>query len=224
MDWRYNTIWFDQIDKNNLFHSNFKDKLISDLNFEDIEYAMTFYYKYKELAFDALPKSSKLLYLEMNLANFKDLSGIDRFEKLKRLELHYCTKLVTDFNISALKDTLEFLHINQSKKYTPTAELFQLKNLKVLCLNACGSVDNLKFLNFFPKLIDFRFVDTNVLDGDLTPILEHPTIRTVGFLNKRHYNYSEKQMKSELELKSTEKYKEYVYKDEYKTYRYNYEN
>jgi len=160
----------------------------------------------------------------MNLANFKDLSGIDRFEKLKRLELHYCTKLVTDFNISALKDTLEFLHINQSKKYTPTSELFQLKNLKVLCLNACGSVDNLKFLNYFPKLIDFRFVDTNILDGDLTPILEHPTIRTVGFLNKRHYNYSEEKMKSELELKSTEKYKEYVYKDEFKTYKYNYEN
>jgi len=60
MDWRYNTIWFDQIDQNNLFHSNSKDKLISDLNFEDVEYAMTFYYKYKGLAFDALPKSSKL--------------------------------------------------------------------------------------------------------------------------------------------------------------------
>ncbi|TDE49125.1 hypothetical protein [Flavobacterium sp. GT3P67] len=223
MDWKYNTIWFDQIERNNLFHNNYKDNLISNLNFEDVEYAMTFHFKYKGFSFDLLPKSSKLLYLEMNWANFKDLAGINKFEKLKRLELHYCTKLENDYNISSLKDTLEFLHINQSKKYTPTAELFELKKLKVLCLNACGPIENLNFLSNFPKLVDFRFVDTNILDGDLTPILEHPTIRTVGFLNKRHYNYSDKHLKSILNLKSSEEFKEFVYKGEYKTYKYNYE-
>lgn len=220
MDWRYNTIWFDQIDPNNLFHCDYKNKIPSKTNFEDVEYAMTFYFKHKGLSFDTLPKSSKLLYLEMNWANFRDLDGIDRFNNLKRLELHYCTKLENDKNISSLKDTLEFLHINQSKKYTPTQELFQLRNLKVLCLNACAPIDNLKFLNHFPNLVDFRFVDTNVLDGDLTPLLEHPTIRTVGFINKRHYNYTDEKLKLELNSKSESEYKDTIYKEKYLTYKY----
>jgi hypothetical protein len=90
-----------------------------------------------------------------------------------------------------LKDKIEFLHINQSKKFKFTDELLELKKLKVLCINSCSPVDNLDFLKHFPNLIDFRFVDTNVLDGNLNPILEHPTIRTVGFLNKKHYNYKD---------------------------------
>ena len=81
--------------------------------------------------------------------------------KLKRLELHYCTKLQNDFCLSGLVDTLEHLHINQSKKFVPNEELFTLKNLRVLCLNSCGDLENLNFLNQFPNLLDFRFVDTN---------------------------------------------------------------
>jgi hypothetical protein len=223
MDWRYNTIWFDQIEQNNIFHCNYKDKRATTTDFDTVEYAMTFYFKHKGLSFDPLPKSDKILYLEMNWANFKDLSGIGRFNNLKRLELHYCLKLENDKNISLLKDSLEFLHINQSKKFIPSTELFELKNLKVLCLNVCAPLDNLKFLNKFPRLIDFRFVDTNILDGDLSPIIEHPTIRTAGFLNKRHYNFTDKELKAALDLKSTENYKEYAYKEKYQTYKYKYE-
>ena len=220
MDWRYNTIWFEQIADTNIFHCNYKDKLFSKNKFEDVEYAMTYYYKYKEFAFDQLPSSDKLLYLDMSLANIKDFSGIGKFKNLKRLEVHYCTKLESEFNISSIKNTLEFLHINQSKKYTPTAELLKLKNLRVLCLNACGPIKDLKFLKHFPNLIDFRFVDTNVLDGDLTPIIDHPTIRTVGFLNKRHYNLTEKKIEEALKLKSTTEYKDFAYKGEFLTYKY----
>lgn len=225
MDWRYNTIWFDQIDQNNIFHCDYKDNRVTKTDFDKVEYAMTFYFKHKGLAFDQLPQSDRLQYLEMNWANFKDLSGIENFNNLKRLELHYCLKLENDMGISSLKDSLEFLHINQSKKFIPTTELYELKNLKVLCLNVCAPLDNLKFLSNFPKLIDFRFVDTKVIDGDLTPIIEHPTIRTVGFLNKRHYNLTDKELNAKLDLKSSVDYKEYVYRDndKYRTYKYKYE-
>lgn len=223
MDWKYNTIWFDQIDQKNIFHSNYKDNCFTKTDFDKVEYAMTFYFKQNGLSFDPLPKTDKLLYLEMNWANFKDLSGIERFRNLRRLELHYCLKLENDKGISSLKDSLEFLHINQSKKFTPSQELSELKKLKVLCLNVCAPIDNLRFLSNFPNLIDFRFVDTNILDGDLTPILEHPAIRTVGFLNKRHYNFTDRELKNELESKSSEEFKEYAYRDKYQTFKYKYE-
>jgi hypothetical protein len=50
------------------------------------------------------------------------------------------------------------------------------------------AIDNLDFLKHLPNLIDFRFVKTNILDGNLHPLIEHPTIASVGFFDKRHYN------------------------------------
>lgn len=223
MDWRYNTIWFEQIDRGKIFHFNYKDEKHQDKITNHNEYGRTFHFKHKGLSFESFPDMPNLLYLEMNWANILDFNGIDKFKKLKRLELHYCVKLKTDKGLASLKDSLEFLHINQSKKFAPTEEMLQLKNLRVLCLNACGPIDNLGFLKHFPNLVDFRFVDTNVLDGDLTPILNHSTIRTVGFINKKHYNFSDKEIKDKLDLRS-DSFKEFVYKGEYQTYKYKYKD
>lgn len=101
-------------------------------------------------------------------------------------------------------------------------ELLSLKKLSVLCLNNCGAISDLSFLKYFPKLIDFRFVDTNILDGNLTPIIEHPTIRTVGFLNKRHYNLKDDQVDCKLASKAKNEYCHFAYKGQYSTKRYDY--
>jgi len=225
MDWRFNTIWFDQLDQDKFFQNDFKDSSFgSQTNiFENSEYAILWHLKAKENSFNNLALTNKLLYLEVNWANIKNLVGIERFENLKRLELHYCIKLETDKGLCQLSDKLQFLHIDQSKKFKFSNELLTLKKLRVLCLNNCGQLDNLKFLSDFPNLIDFRFVNTNVSDGDLTPILEHPTIRTVGFLNKKHYNYKDDKLKAELKNKFSDDYKTKVYIGNFETFRYDYE-
>jgi hypothetical protein len=222
MDWRYNTIWFEQIEANNYLNQDLKEKHQIDDNFIKVEYAILWHLKHKVSSFDNLPVSNNLSYLELNWANIKDFRGLNKFENLKRLELHYCTKIENDLGISNVNESLQYLHINQSKKFIFTNELLDLKKLRVLCLNACGPIDNLSFLKHFPNLVDFRFVDTNILDGDLTPIIEHPTIRTVGFLNKRHYNLKDHQIDQELALKSNDKYRHFAYKGQYHTSRYNY--
>ncbi len=225
MDWRFNTIWFEQLEKDNLFKKDFKENTIAASNntFENSEYAILWHLKEKLNSFGALSESDKLLYLELNWANIKDFSGIEKFRNLKRLELHYCVKLENDQRLSEVRDSLEFLHINSSKKFKFSNELLELKKLKVLRLNNCGSIESLAFLSDLPNLIDFRFVNTNVLDGDLKPILEHPTIRTVGFLNKRHYNFKDERLKLELKNKFPNEYKTMAYKGQYSTFRYEYE-
>jgi hypothetical protein len=220
MDWRFNTIWFEQMNSDLFTKWDFKEKTKENLNIENIEYAILWYFKHKGISFDLLPESDKLLYLEMYWANFKDLNGIEKYRNLKRLELHYCTKLESDSGISSLKNTLEILHINQSKKFEPTSELYELEKLKVLRLNSCGKLKNLDFLKHFPNLIDFRFTNTIVENGDLKPILEHPSIRSVGFMNKRHYNYKDIEIAQELNLKSSTEFKDFVYKGEYSTFKY----
>ena len=225
MDWRFNTIWFEQLEQDKIFQKDFKEDTIAteNKNFENSEYAIIWHLKEKLNSFENFVENEKLRYLELNWANIKSFDGIEKFKNLKRLELHYCVKLETDFGIGRIQDNIEFLHINTSKKFKFTGELLQLKKLKVLCLNSCGAIDNIDFLKDLPNLIDFRFVDTNILDGNLKPILEHPSIRTVGFLNKKHYNYKDEKLKLELENKFNHDYKTVVYKEQYMTYRYDYE-
>jgi len=39
------------------------------------------------------------------------------------------------------------------------------------------------------RLDQFSFVETNVEDGDLSPLLDLPRLRYVGTMDKKHYNY-----------------------------------
>jgi hypothetical protein len=203
MDWRYNTIWFEQIQPEKQLTWDFKENKHSILDLWGIEYAILWYFRYKGLSFELLPNSDKLCYLEMNLANIKDFCGIERFTNLKRLELHYCKKLENIIGLLGLRDSIEWLYISHSKKIRSTDEISHLANLKVLRLNNCGPLESLDFLKDLPNLIDFRFVDTNILDGDLTPLIKHPNLRSAGFFNKRHFNLSEEKVDLILKEKST---------------------
>ena len=222
MDWRYNTIWIDQIAEEKVFIQDFKKKTKSSSEFNSTEYAFLSYLKKGERSFGTMDSSDKLLHLQLDWANISNLEDIGKFPNLKRLELHYRTKLESESGIENLCDSLRFLHINQSKKFTISDKLLKLKNLRVLCLNSCGPIDTLEFLTEFENLVDFRFVDTNILSGDLKPIFDHPNIRTVGFLNKKHYNYTVNEVDRELSLKSRVDFKKYVSKGDFKTYRYEY--
>lgn len=219
MDWRYNTIWFDQIDESNLYHENLKQDKLNTKRFKTVEYSILWHLKVKQESFDKLPDSKNLKYLELNWANFKEFKGLFKFPNLKRLETHYCTKLESTEGIEN-STKLEFLHINQSKKLSINKSLLKLKNLKVLCLNNCGELNDLEFLSNFKGLIDFRFVNTKIRNGDLNPIIEHPTIRTVGFLNKRNFNYTQNKIENILKEKFTDDYKDETLKGKFKTFKY----
>ena len=223
MDWRFNTIWFEQLEQDKIFRQDFKEptKEIRNNSLSDSEYAIIWHLKSKSNSFDNLSDSDKLFYLELNSSNIKNFMGIEKFQNLKRLELQHCLKLESDEGLGALEDNLEFLHINQSKKFAFKDELLKIKKLKVLCLNSCAPIENLDFLNHFPNLLDFRFINTNILDGNLKPLLLHPTLRSAGFLNKKHYNYKDYRIDLELENKFGDDCKTYVYKGEYRTFRYN---
>ena len=225
MDWRFNTIWFDLIEKNKIFTKDFKlDKTKTENNnWENAEYGIIWHLKKGVESFENLKSTGKLLHLEIYFSNITDFSGIEKITNLKRLELYNCYKLESDFELQKLSNSLEFLHINQCKKFKFAENLLDLKKLKVLRVNSCGSIKNLDFLTNFPNLIDFRFVDTEIVDGNLNQILQHPTIRSVGFINKRHYNFKFEELQAKLKIKNESNYKTTIYKGEYSTFKYEYE-
>jgi hypothetical protein len=225
MDWRYNTLWFEQVKQGKIYVQNYKENTTYGNKNEiaKAEYAFLSHVNHEKNQILELLPANSILYLDLTWSNIKDFQCLSNFNSIKRFESHYCLKLETDRGLSKHSETLEFLHINQSKKFVFSDELLQLKRLKVLCLNSCAPIENLSFLKHFPQLIDFRFVDTNILDGNLDPILDHPTLRTVGFLDKRHYNFKNDQLQLEIDKKHDKEYRTCVYKGEYMTFRYEYD-
>lgn len=218
--WQQNTIWFEDLPNDIFAQIHYKENKASINLLSNNSYVILWNYNVKNKNLINLPENNKLKYLELNLSNCESFEGISNFKTIKRLELHYCSKLASDIGISSISNTIEWLHINMSKKFVLTSELEKLKKLKVLCLNNCGSIDNLNFLNSLPDLVDFRFVNTNIKSGDLNPILEHKKLTNAGFLNKKHYNYKAETIEEILKKRKPD-LRVPINKGEYKSFSYN---
>jgi hypothetical protein len=218
MDWRYNTIWFDQIDASKVAQISFKEPIPE--NFGDLEYITFWRYRSPTKSLDWLPASKTALYLSLNLGGTKSLEGVGHLSSLRRLEVEYCMKLESDRGLSAVAETLRHLHVNTCSKFKMGSDLLSLKRLEVLRLNKCGDIEDLDFLHNFPNLMDFRFVNTNIKSGDLSPLLAHKTLRSVGFLNKRRYNLKKEAVDAGLAAKWPVSNKEIATKGQWRTFKY----
>ena len=61
-----------------------------------------------------------------------------------------------------------------------------LKLIERLAFNNCGVIPNLRFLSSLKNLVDFRFVDTVIEDGDLSYC---EGLKVVKFFPKKHYTH-----------------------------------
>jgi len=73
-----------------------------------------------------------------------------------------------------------------------------MKCLRSLRVNHVAPLADLMFLREMPLLEDFRFVGTKVLDGNLEPIVSHPSLKWVGMLDRRGLSHSQKQVDAVL--------------------------
>jgi len=204
MDWRYNTIWFDQIDAAKVAVFDCTKEVPSD--FGSLEYVTLWRYRQENRALDALPISPSVVYLELNLGGTRALQGLSRLSSLRRLEVHHCTKLESDLGLVEVAGSIKHLHVSTCGKFTMRGDLLALSKLEVLRLNQCGDLEDLDFIHSFPNLIDFRFVGTNVKSGRLSPLLEHKTLKSVGFLDKRHYDLKAKEVDASLAARWPDSY------------------
>lgn len=151
-------------------------------------------YKPKSKDLTKLPPLPELEDLEFVQGNLVSLKGIGRYPKLERLELSYLTKLKTIAGIQELRDgQLETLDCENCKKIQDHASVKDVASLKLVKFNDCGEIPNIGFLNDMPNIENFRFVGTNVLDGDLNPLLR---LRSTGFTNKKHFSHTSKEIEA----------------------------
>lgn len=218
MDWRYNTIWFEELDQSRVINLDLRTCSLPILGAE--QYVSLRGYRQKNGVLDTFPISEDVLYLELSLSNLRSFGGLGRLRSLRRLELVHCYKLDSDSGLDEVAGSIRHLHILNSKRFTVGSGIKSLRDIQVLRLNECGEIDDLEFLHELPNLIDFRFVNTNVRSGDLSPLLEHKTLRSVGFLDKRHYNLKSDAVEQALEAKSSQPFQQWVHKGTWKTFRF----
>lgn len=120
------------------------------------------------------------------------INGIHRFRRLKRIQLSYLSKLKS---LSAIKELsngwLEILDCDKCRKIDDHDVVRHLHTLKILKFNDCGEIPSISFLNQMKSIHEFRFVNTNILNGDLHPCIK---LKEVGFLKKAHYSHTPEQI------------------------------
>lgn len=198
MDWTYNTIWTDQLPPSELRIADLSVSPSAKGSLGGGSYLFVRGFKSVLNSLEDFSVKGSVKYLQLTMSNITSLKGLSSLGKVKRLELDYCLKLQSDGGISEVADSLEWLNITQAKKFPLGQEVMGLSQLKVLCLNNCAPLQDLEFLNYFPNLLDFRFVETKVISGDLSPLLRHPKLCSVGFLDKRHYNMRSSEVEEKL--------------------------
>lgn len=144
----------------------------------------------KSKSFADLPDAPELRYLDIDFANCIDLSGIEKFPKLQRLDISYCSGLISLNGIENISSDIYCLWIDHAKNLTDHFKVTALKNIKTLAFNSCGKIDSLAFVNDLPNLKSIFFAYTDVSDGNLTPLIcRTPMPEIVSFSDKKHFSH-----------------------------------
>jgi len=136
-----------------------------------------------------LGNSVRLEELNIVQTNIASLTGVERLEDLRYLEIDYSPKLESLDALRSGDSGIRELSLSNAKairSYLPLASVRYLRRLK---LSRCAPMSNLKWMRGLDELDMFTFAETNVEDGDLSPLLSLPKLRDVGTMDKRHYNY-----------------------------------
>jgi len=137
--------------------------------------------------FPFLPNLQELELVQSTIAG---LNGISQFAGLKQIELHYLSKLTTLDGLNLPELTAFFA--SGCKKLADHEQLAACVNLEDLKLHECGAMKSVHFVDSLKKLKTFRFIKTDVLDGDLSPLLR---LDDVYFTEKRHFSHKVSDMR-----------------------------
>jgi hypothetical protein len=122
-------------------------------------------------------------------SSISSLEGLAPLLELRSLRLGELRKLPSLSGIENLV-RLEKLQINTCRKIRAIEEISSLSKLRELYLDNIGDIKSLKPLAHLSQLHRVTFVEsTNILDGDLTPLVGLPSLELVSFQNRRHYSH-----------------------------------
>jgi len=122
----------------------------------------------------------------------KSIEPLSECRHLTDLMLQALPALTVGTAINRLT-SLTSLHVEKCDKWTDFGQL-RLDALRKLLVS---KVESLRFIKQLKNLEDLNFWEC--VDGDLTPVLEHPTLKKVSFApEKKHYSHKLAELRREL--------------------------
>jgi len=127
----------------------------------------------------------------LSLAQSK-LSGVSWLmssKSLRRLDIVQCRGIASLSPLGGLS-ALEWLYLDGLKGVAGLEELAALERLEYLCLSNCGELLDISFISGLASLRAIALVgDTRVVGGDLSPIIELPSLRLANIPHHRGYSH-----------------------------------
>lgn len=140
-----------------------------------------------------LSSLQKLEELTITQSAITSLKGCAELSLLTKLELNYMTKLKYLDALDGISSTLKSLRFYSCKSIQNHEYVAILNELELLAFNACGDIPSVGFIRELTKLKSLILMDTNIVDGDLSPCIG---LDYVGFLNKKHYSHKNEDFKT----------------------------
>ena len=127
----------------------------------------------------------------------QSLKGLETMQGLRELSVDSAPKLENIDPIGNLKE-LRNLRFENCKVARGFADLVQGEHVLEIKYMKCLPLDHVRFVNRLRSLESFVFLDTDVLDGDMAPLVAHPTLAHVAFTKKKHFTLSERQIHEQI--------------------------
>jgi len=122
-------------------------------------------------------------------ASIGNLHGLETLKKLRFLRLGNLRRLTSLDGIEKLTN-LEELNLNTCRAISSINEVAALTKLRKLYFNNGGEIESLKPLEKLELLEAVIFyASTNIVDGDLSPLLCLKNLNKISFQNRRHYSH-----------------------------------
>ncbi len=145
--------------------------------------------KYRSKSADSFSSLTSLEELFIATSPVEDIRGLASLSRLRLLGLYNLQYLQSLEGLEHLT-ALEELRLKVCRKVGRLDELRFLSNLTRLTLGNCGKVATLQPLRGLPRLEWMWFYEsTDIVDGDLLPLLTLPRLSYVSFPNRRHYSH-----------------------------------
>jgi hypothetical protein len=148
-----------------------------------------FLHRYGELT--SKPFGQLLFLEELSIANseLEEIRSLGHLQGLRFLGLYNLKNLTSLQGVEKLSN-LEALEVSGCKRIRGIDEVSALSGLRRLQLSDAGPVKSLGPLRSLVHLEEVLFYEsTNVVDGDLTPLMALPRLSKVSFQNRRHYSH-----------------------------------
>jgi protein phosphatase 1 regulatory subunit 7 len=133
--------------------------------------------------------------LEINSSSITSFKGSENFDNLEELEFNYCPKLENISGFEKSKEKLKSLIFGNCKSIKNYDSVVIFDNLNILGFNFSGVIKSIGFIKKMKSLSSFRFVGTDVVDGDITPCVG---LKFISFTNKKHFTHKMEQLRNNL--------------------------